>query len=162
MTGQRSSPSKRAKASTNVASNELDSDIDHLQPAPKKASTTKLASKWRWNEQRRQTAINKAVAVNLFSYSVEDGSRDAKCKEIVSELNKNTEEDINWVLLTFEAYRKKVYEIQRKVLKLKDNDDALDLLPEAEKQLFEQLKEIGQVQEAGIAKLAGDTSSVIL
>ena len=164
MHDDRKSPSKKPRTNVRIASIETgseDSDIEPLGVASKGTKITKLAPKWRWNDQRRQIAISKVVAVDLFSFAVEDGSRDSKMREIVLELNKNTEQDINWILLTFDAFRKKVYEIQRKVLKFKDKENMLQVLPEAEQRLYQQLKGIGQVEEAGAAKLSGDTSLVI-
>ena len=161
----RLSPSKKPRITVSTASTETDgddSDIEPLKGAAKGGHTAKLASKWRWNEHRRQVVISRVVAVNLFQHSVADGSRDRYIRKIVLELNKNTEDDINWILLTFEACRKKVYEIQRKVLKFKDREEMLQLLSKAEQQLYGQLKSLGQVAAASDAKLSADTSLVIL
>ena len=167
MTDNRKKSAKRARANNDVVMIEPGSEDSDVEPTnsvskSKRGSNAKLATKWRWNEQRRNVAIRRAVDCNLFSYTVEDGSRDRKMREIVKELNDNTEQDINWVLLTFEAFRKKIYETQRKVLKLKDKQEILETLPEAEQQLYKQLDDIGQVQEADVTKLAGDLSSVSL
>ena len=165
MNDLRPSPSKKPRPNINVASIETgseDSDIEPLPAAVKEASKVKLAPKWRWNEHRRQVVISRVVGIDLFKYSVADGSRDRKIREIVLKLNGNTKDDINWVLLTFEARRKKVYETQRKVLKFKDKEEMLHLLSEAEQQLYGQLKNLGQVAAADVAKLSADTSSVIL
>ena len=104
--------------------------------------------------------MRKAVECNLFSYSVDDGSRDKNIKALVNELNNDTKDDINWVLLRFDQYRKQIYQMQRKLLKFAEKEDSLHLLPQSEQNLFEQLKQIGQVKEAAVTKLAGNMSLV--
>ena len=80
-------------------------DIDgNIKPKP----ITKLAAKWKWNETRKDFAVKRAVQCNLFSYPVTNNKRDAAITKIVSGINKCTDVDVNYSLLTVEKHTKKI------------------------------------------------------
>lgn len=121
----------------------------------------KLASTWRWSPARRTVAVNKANAIRLFDITVDGGKRDAKIEEITKEMNQLTDIDVNFALLTAEHYRKEIYKIQRKVIKLGVKDEGpIALLPDEEQELFKQLKDAGQVEEADKCTVSGNTCLV--
>ena len=128
------------------------------KPAKKPKCTTKLANKWIWRDHRVQKACKMAVTHKLFAKRVEQQQRDKEMRLIVSDINKCTEEDVNYALLTYEKYRKKIYELQRKLCRFPK--EATELLPEYEQELFKHLDECGLIQEAATVKLKADTSLV--
>ena len=163
-------PKKRQKVSVNTKSNNHnDPNVkskSHSKPQkpqppsskskPKSNSTNLLAPSWRWSPKRRTIAVKQAVKYRLFDIKIVDGKRDSKINVIVSEMNGMTDIDINFVLLTVDSYKKEIYRIQRKVLKFKE--DQLDLLPEEEQQLHQQLKQSGHVAEANKSRMSANSS----
>ena len=111
-----------------------------------------------WNEKRKNYAVKRAVQCNLFSVAVSE--RDNKIRQIVAGINKCVDVDVNHALLTESKYKAKIYEIQRKLIKLPKA--ATHLLPEVEQQLFKQLDELGVLEEAGLVRMGGNDSSVSL
>ena len=128
----------------------------NIKTKPKSASKQLLASKWRWSPPRRKLAVEQAVDCRLFDIKITDGRRDAKIACIVANMNKMTDIDINFALLTIEHYTKEIYRIQRKVLKI--DDEQLDLLPKEEQTLFQQLKSSGEVEEARLTQMSANSS----
>lgn len=115
-----------------------------------------MANTWRWTPKRREVAIKKATDCRLFDIKIDKGLRDRKMASIVSEINGMTDVDINFVLLTTEAFKREIYKTQRKVIKVPE--EQMNLLPAHELVLRKQLKEAGEVEEATKTRLAGNTS----
>ena len=120
-----------------------------------------LAAAWRWSPPRRTVAVSEAVKNRLFDIGVANNKRDSKIDEIVKNINGMKEIDVNFALLTSEHYRKEIYKIQRKVLKLGVADEqSILLLPKEEQDLFKQLKEAGEVKEASLTTMSADSCLV--
>ena len=148
-------PRKRQKVS------ESSGDKDQAKNKGKAKAKGILASTWRWSPSRRTVAVNKANCVRLFDIGVESGKRDQKIVEITKEINTMTNIDVNFALMTAEHYKKEIYKIQRKVIKLGVGDEeAVLLLPKEEQELYKQLKDAGQVAEANKCTMSGNSSLV--
>ena len=138
------------------------SEINANNPRPdkrqKQSKKQHMANTWRWTPKRREVAVKKATDCMLFDIKVDKGMRDAKISVIVSEMNQMTDVDVNFALLETTAYTKEIYRIQRKVLKI--NEDQLDILPEQEQLLYKQLKDGGHFEEASKARMEANSSFV--
>lgn len=131
------------------------------QPPSSKATAKSISSQtlsqtWRWSANRRKVAVEQAVKHRLFDIKITGGRRDSKMNVIVSEMNNMTDIDINFVLLTVENYKKEIYKIQRKVIKIPT--DQVALLPNEEQQLREQLKQSGDIEEANKSRMSANSS----
>lgn len=61
--------------------------------------------------------------IDIFKYDTKKGLRDNKMKELLSELiEEGKKMDVNYLMLTFDKYRKELYRIQRKLIRIEGND----------------------------------------